>query len=81
MSPSAGEGLGEYQRRITDICEGMLQRTRERVETFNKATKGEVKLLGEKASKLEQELKRVEDEIPCARRARSKETRGLGETE
>jgi GTPase SAR1 family protein len=63
MSPPADEELGAYQRRIRDICEGISQRARKRVEAFNKATKDEVKRLGEKASKLEQELKRVNDEM------------------
>jgi hypothetical protein len=63
MSPPAGEELGAFQRQIRDICEGISKRTRERVDIFNKATKDEVKRLGEKASKLEQELKRVEDEM------------------
>jgi GTPase SAR1 family protein len=63
MSPPADEELGAYQRRIRDICEGISQRARKRVEAFNKATKEEVKRLGEKASKLEQELKRVNDEM------------------
>jgi GTPase SAR1 family protein len=63
MSPPADEELGAYQRRIRDICEGISKFTRAQVEKFNKATKEEVKRLGEKASKLEQELKRVEDEM------------------
>jgi GTPase SAR1 family protein len=63
MSQPADEELGAYQMRIRAICEGISQRTREQVEAFNKATKDEVKRLGEKESKLEQELRRVEDEM------------------
>jgi GTPase SAR1 family protein len=62
-SPPAGEELGAYQRRIRDICECISKLTRAREVTFNKATKSEFKRLGEKASKLEQKLQQLQDEM------------------